>query len=149
MSSDFQGKRVLVTAGASGIGRVTANAFLAAGARVHVCDIDANALQTYQAEQPTAGTTVADVADKVQVNRLFDAAVDGFGGIDFLINNAGIAGPSANIEDCDPADWERTLRVNLDSAYLCCRRALPMMKSNRFGCIINMSSSAGLFACAR
>jgi NAD(P)-dependent dehydrogenase (short-subunit alcohol dehydrogenase family) len=149
MSSDFQGKRVLVTAGASGIGRVTANAFLAAGARVHVCDIDANALQTYQAEQPTAGTTVADVADKVQVNRLFDAAVDGFGGIDFLINNAGIAGPSANIEDCDPADWDRTLRVNLDSAYLCCRRALPMMKSNRFGCIINMSSSAGLFVYAR
>lgn len=148
MSGEFQGKRVLVTAGASGIGRVTANAFLAADARVHVCNIDANALQGYRAEQHS-GHDTCHVADEAKVNRRFDTVADAFGGIDFLINNAGIAGPSANIEDCDPADSDRTLRVNLDSAYLCCRRALPMMKSSRFGCIINMSSSAGLFGFAR
>src|SRR5262249_25642598 len=59
------------------------------------------------------------------------------------------AGPTANIEDCALADWSRTLAVNLDSAYLCARRALPMMKSQGSGCIINMSSSAGLFGFAR
>ena len=149
MDGGLQGKRAVVTAGASGIGRVTANAFLAAGARVHVSDIDGKALQAYQAEQPTAGTMLADVAEPAQVDRLFDAVTAEFGGIDFLINNAGIAGPSANIEDCDPADWDRTLRVNLDSAYLCCRRAVPMMKPHHFGCIVNMSSSAGLYGFAR
>jgi NAD(P)-dependent dehydrogenase (short-subunit alcohol dehydrogenase family) len=149
VSGEFQDKRVVVTAGASGIGRVTAEAFLAAGARVYICDIDAKALQTCQSEQPAMRTMIADVAEETQVNKLFDAVAEAFGGIDFLVNNAGIAGPSANIEDCDPADWDRTLRVNLDSAYLCCRRALPMMKPNRSGCIINMSSSAGLFGFAR
>ncbi len=149
MGGGLQGKRVVVTAGASGIGRVTANAFLAARSRVQVCDIDAKALQAYQAEQPTAETMVADVAEPAQVDRLFDAVAQRYGGVDFLINNAGIAGPSAHIEDCDPADWDRTLRVNLDSAYLCCRRALPMMKPNRFGCIVNMSSAAGLYGFAR
>jgi NAD(P)-dependent dehydrogenase (short-subunit alcohol dehydrogenase family) len=149
VSGEFQDKRVVVTAGASGIGRVTADAFLAAGARVYVCDIDAKAVQTYQSEQPAVRTMIADVAEETQVDKLFDGVAEAFGGIDFLVNNAGIAGPSANIEDCDPADWDRTLRVNLDSAYLCCRRALPMMKPNRAGCIINMSSSAGLFGFAR
>ncbi len=149
MSVDLQGKRVLVTAGAGGIGRVTANQFLAAGARVFVCDIDAKALQAYQVEQPAAAAMLADVADAAEVDRLFDAVAAKFGGLDFLINNAGIAGPTANIEDCDPADWDRTLRVNLDSAYLCSRRALPMMKPRRFGAIVNMSSTAGIYGFAR
>ncbi len=149
MSNDLKDKRVLVTAGASGIGRVTANEFLAAGARVFVCDIDAKALQAYQAEQPTAATMLADVADAAQVDRLFDAVSAKLGGLDFLVNNAGIAGPTANIEDCAPADWDRTLRVNLDAAFFCCRRALPLMKPNRFGAIVNMSSTAGKYGFAR
>jgi NAD(P)-dependent dehydrogenase (short-subunit alcohol dehydrogenase family) len=149
MSVDFSGKRVLVTAGASGIGRVTANQFLAAGARVFVCDIDATALAAYQAEQPSALTMLVDVAHEADVDKLFDAVTQKLGGLDFLINNAGIAGPTASIEDCKPADWDRTLRVNLDSVYLCCRRALPMMKANRFGAIVNMSSTAGIYGFAR
>jgi NAD(P)-dependent dehydrogenase (short-subunit alcohol dehydrogenase family) len=149
MGEALQGKRVVVTAGATGIGRVTADSFLRAGARVYVCDIDPKALQAYQAEQPAVNAMLADVADAAQIDRLFDAVAQTFGGIDVLVNNAGIAGPTANVEDCGPADWDRTLRVNLDSVYLCCRRALPMMKPARSGCIVNMSSSAGLFGFAR
>ncbi len=149
MSIDLAGRRVLVTAGASGIGRVTANAFLEAGARVFVCDIDSRALQAYQAEQPRALTAETDVADAAAVDRLFEQVSEAFGGIDFLINNAGIAGPSALVEDCKPADWARTLAVNLDSAYLCARRAMPMLKAQRFGGIVNMSSAAGLYGFAR
>jgi NAD(P)-dependent dehydrogenase (short-subunit alcohol dehydrogenase family) len=80
---------------------------------------------------------------------LFEQVSEAFGGIDFLINNAGIAGPSALVEDCKPADWARTLAVNLDSAYLCARRAMPMLKAQRFGGIVNMSSAAGLYGFAR
>src|SRR5258706_12182980 len=149
MGFDFSGRRVLVTAGASGIGQVTANQFLAAGARVFVCDIDAKALEAYQAEQPSAVTMLSDVAHEAQGDKLFDAVTEKFGGLDFLVNNAGISGPTATIEDCKPADWDRTLRVNLDSVYLCCRRALPMMKANRFGAIVNMSSTAGIYGFAR
>jgi NAD(P)-dependent dehydrogenase (short-subunit alcohol dehydrogenase family) len=149
VSIDLAGRRVLVTAGASGIGRVTANAFLEAGARVFVCDIDTRALQAFQAEQPQALTAETDVADAPAVDRLFEQVSEAFGGIDFLINNAGIAGPSALVEDCKPADWARTLAVNLDSAYLCARRAMPMLKAQRFGGIVNMSSAAGLYGFAR
>jgi len=146
---DLAGCRVLVTAGASGIGQVTANAFLEAGARVFVCDIDTRALQAYQAEQPRALIAETDVADGAAVDRLFGQVSEAFSGIDFLINNAGIAGPSALVEDCKPADWARTLAVNLDSAYLCGRRAMPMLKAQRFGGIVNMSSAAGLYGFAR
>ena len=149
MRIDLAGCRVLVTAGASGIGQVTANAFLEAGARVIVCDIDTRTLQVYQAEQPRALIAETDVADGAAVDRLFGQVSEAFSGIDFLINNAGIAGPSALVEDCKPADWARTLAVNLDSAYLCARRAMPMLKAQRFGGIVNMSSAAGLYGFAR
>src|SRR5215469_2297094 len=131
MSEGLQGKRVMVTAGATGIGRVTANSFLKAGARVYVCDIDPKALQAFQAEQPAANAMLADVADAAEIDRLFDAVLQTFSGIDVVVNNAGIAGPTANVEDCGPADWDRTLRVNLDSVYLGCRRVMPLMKAAR------------------
>ena len=66
-----------------------------------------------------------------------------------LVNNAGIAGPTANLEDCSPEDWRRTLAVNLDGAYLCTRRAFPIMKKAQSGSIVNLSSSAGIFGFAR
>jgi NAD(P)-dependent dehydrogenase (short-subunit alcohol dehydrogenase family) len=142
-------KRVVITAAAAGIGRATAEAFLAAGARLHVCDVDAKGLAALKAECPAIGTAIADVAVEEQVDRFIGAALDRLGGIDVLVNNAGIAGPTANLEDCAPEDWRRTVAVNLEGAYLCSRRAIPAMKRAQSGCIVNLSSAAGIFGFAR
>jgi NAD(P)-dependent dehydrogenase (short-subunit alcohol dehydrogenase family) len=149
MTEDLKDKRVIITAAATGIGRVAAECFLAAGARVHVCDVDEAGLKGFKTAQAALGTTVADVSDPAQVDRLFDEALGHLGGLDVMVNNAGIAGPTGNVEDLKPEDWRRTLAVNLDSAYLCCRRAVPVLKKNRSGLIVNLSSAAGIFGFAR
>ena len=145
----LENKRVIITAAATGIGRATAEAFLAAGAKLHVCDVDSDGLAAFKAEYPVIGTTVADVATEDHVDQLFKEAMETLGGIDVLVNNAGIAGPTANLEECSPEDWRRTLAVNLDGTYLCTRRAIPIMKKSQAGSIVNLSSSAGIFGFAR
>jgi NAD(P)-dependent dehydrogenase (short-subunit alcohol dehydrogenase family) len=148
MTADLQDKRVIITAAAAGIGRAMAESFLGAGAKVHVCDIDEARLTAFKAAHPVVGTTLADVSDAAEVDRLFDEALASLGGIDFMINNAGIAGPTGNIEHVQPDDWRRTLAVNLDATYLCCRRAVPALKKGG-GAIVNMSSAAGIYGFAR
>jgi len=148
MADGLAEKRVLITAGGAGIGRSIAGAFCAAGARVHVCDVDAEALAEAKDQWPELGTTVTDVADSDQVDRLFDEALGALGGLDFLVNNAGISGPTAAVEDCDLEDWRRTIAVNLDATFYCSRRAIPALKAAGGGAIVNMSSSAGLFGYA-
>jgi NAD(P)-dependent dehydrogenase (short-subunit alcohol dehydrogenase family) len=145
----LENKRVLITAAATGIGRATAETFLAAGAKLHICDVDKEGLAAFKAAYPTIGTTVADIAVEDQVDKLFEEATATLGGLDVLVNNAGISGPTANLEDCAPEDWRRTLAVNLDGAYLCARRAIPIMKKTQAGSIVNLSSSAGIFGFAR
>lgn len=135
--------RVLVTAGAAGIGFAIARTFIQAGARVHLCDIDASALSRAKAELPSATQTLTDVSKLDQVDRLFAEARERLGGLDVLVNNAGIAGPTARIEDITPADWERTIAVDLNSMFYCTRLAMPMIKAAGGGSIINLSSSAG------
>ncbi|MGD9507483.1 MAG: SDR family NAD(P)-dependent oxidoreductase, partial [Geminicoccaceae bacterium] len=120
-------QRVLITAGASGIGSTTALAFAARGDRVHVCDVGRDALAAFAAAHPEIGTSVCDVADEAQVAALFADALARLGGLDFLVNNAGIAGPTAPVEAVDYADWRRCLLVNLDGAFLCARAAAPLL----------------------
>src|SRR5690348_16255206 len=91
---NLKGKRVLVTAGAGGIGLVTARSFLAAGAKVFICDVDQDTLDAFTKGNPAAGATLADVSDEKTVDRLFAEAGKFLGGLDILINNAGIAGPT-------------------------------------------------------
>ena len=138
-------QRVLITAGASGIGRATALAFAARGDRVHVCDVDREALAAFAAAHPEIGTTLCDVAEEAQVAALFAEALARLGGLDVLVNNAGIAGPTAPVEAVDYADWRRCLLVNLDGAFLCARAAAPVLKAQRSGAIVNLSSTAGLY----
>src|ERR1700694_3313497 len=107
------GKRVLVTAGAAGIGRAIAATFLDHGARVHICDIDERALAQCRAGL-AASQSVADVSMLADVERLFAAGNRELGGLDVLVNNAGIAGPTAKIEDIAPGEWERTIAVDLN-----------------------------------
>ena len=135
--------RVLVTAGASGIGHAIAKAFSAEGARVWICDIDDAALASAFPNDPDVTARRADVADEGQVEALF-AEIHQGGALDVLVNNAGIGGPTGPIETMEPADWQRTLQVNLFSDFLCCRQALPAMKARGGGAIINLSSTAGI-----
>lgn len=137
------GARVLVTAGASGIGRTIVDSFVAAGARVHVGDIDRVGLDRLVTALPSVGASAVDVGDPAQVDRLFDAVSDRLGGLDILINNAGIAGPTTPVWEVTVEDWRRTHAVNLDSHFFCAKRAVPLLIAAGGGSIVNLSSSAG------
>jgi NAD(P)-dependent dehydrogenase (short-subunit alcohol dehydrogenase family) len=143
MNVSASGLRVVVTAGAAGIGRAIAATFAAHGARVHLCDIDRAALEETKRALPQATQTVADVADRAEVDRLFDDAKRSLGGLDVLVNNAGIAGPTAKVEDIRPEDWDRCIAVDLNSMFYCTRLAMPLIKAAGGGSIINLSSVAG------
>ena len=136
--------RVLITAGAGGIGRVIAGAFLARGERVHLCDVDQDALEAVAKEESDARVSRCDVADEAQVDALFAKQAEQLGGLDVLVNCAGIAGPTAPIEDVSLTDWRYCLAVNLDGTLLCSQRAARMMKPEGAGLIVNFSSTAGL-----
>lgn len=138
------GLRVLVTAGGAGIGAAVARAFAEAGAHVHVCDIDRHALDRLATETPGITTSMADVSNERDVDLVFDDAVGTLGGLDVLVNNAGVAGPTGAIEEIVPSDWERTVAVNLNSQFLFARRAIPLLRQSEANpCIVAMSSVAG------
>jgi len=138
METSANGLRVLVTAGGAGIGRVIARTFADHGARVHVCDVDEKALK-----QGNLPYTVADVAKLADVERLFSDVERRLGGLDVLVNNAGIAGPTARVEDIRPEDWDRCIAVDLNGMFYCTRKAMPLIKASGGGSIINLSSIAG------
>jgi NAD(P)-dependent dehydrogenase (short-subunit alcohol dehydrogenase family) len=138
-------QRVLVTAGASGIGREIAHAFAAQGASVYVCDIDAQALETTAGEIPGLSTRVCDVSRRQDIDSMVDACVRTLGGLDVLVNNAGIAGPTAPVDEINPDDWDKVVQVNLTAAFNVTRLAIPHLKKSPAGVIINMSSVAGRF----
>lgn len=137
--------RVLVTAGAAGIGASIADRFRADGARVSICDRDETAVRTATRIDPDRHGVVGDVADVDDLERWMEEVLDLWGGVDVLVNNAGVAGPTARVEDIDPATWRECLAVNLDSHFLVARLVVPHMKEQRSGSIVTISSTAGLF----
>lgn len=143
MDLQLQGHRVLVTAGAGGIGLAIASAFAREGARVHVCDVDTEALARLSRDQPGIGHTRCDVSDRQQVRQLFDAALQQLGGLDTLVNNAGIAGPTARVDEIDPADWDRCIAVDLTGQFNCVRLAVPLLRRSANASVLNVSSLAG------
>ena len=140
---DFHRQSILITAGAAGIGHAIATRFHAAQAGVHAVDVDRGAVDRLNADYPDIHTSVADVADEAALEGVFAEHYARFGGIDILVNCAGIAGPTALLEDINPADWRRCLAVGLDGTFLCCRKAIPVMRGAGKGCIINIASTAG------
>jgi NAD(P)-dependent dehydrogenase (short-subunit alcohol dehydrogenase family) len=134
METSAKGLRVLVTAGGAGIGRAIAQTFKDHGARVHTCDLDAK----------TRPDTVTDVSVVGQVEKLFQEVQKNLGGLDVLVNNAGIAGPTGKVEDLQPEDWDRCIAIDLSGMFYCARKAMPMIKAAGGGSIINLSSAAGL-----
>lgn len=135
--------RVLISAGASGLGLAIACKFLGEGAKVHVCDIDSSAIDNVKDHHPNLSCSTVDASNPHQVDTLFNEIDQTLGGLDVLINNVGIAGPTARLEDIDYQDWRRTLEVDLDSFFLCTRLAIPRLKLNPTSSIINISSTAG------
>jgi NAD(P)-dependent dehydrogenase (short-subunit alcohol dehydrogenase family) len=140
---DIKGLRVLVTAGASGIGREVARAFVREGAKVHVCDIDDKALRAFARSNRKITTTRADVANRDDVERLFKDAIKALRGLDVLVNNAGIAGPTGRVEDIPPAEWDRCLAINITGQFNCARLAVPYLRKSKNASIVNLSSAAG------
>lgn len=145
MDLQIDGLRVLITAGASGIGLATARAFAREGARVYVCDVDRAALGALATSDPALLQSVCDVADRRQVAAMFDEALRKLGGLDVLVNNAGIAGPTAKCEDIAPEAWERTLAVNITGQFHCARLAIAHLRRSGNASIVNLSSAAGRF----
>lgn len=143
MDLQIRGLRVLVTAGANGIGRATARAFAAEGARVHICDVDMGALAAMAATDAAISQSVCDVADRPAVARLFDEINQKLGGLDCLVNNAGIAGPTGKVDEISVEDWDRCIAVDLTSQFNCARLALPLLKQSANPSMINLSSQAG------
>ncbi len=145
MELDIKGLRVLITAGAAGIGRAIVDAFVQEGAQVFTCDVDASALATLP---DSVGRVTADVADRNQVAALFDAAIPALGGLDVLVNNAGIAGPTGTVESINPEDWDRCLEVCLTGQFNCVRLAVPFLRASPNASIVNLSSVAGQYGFA-
>ncbi|MGH8430081.1 MAG: SDR family oxidoreductase [Solimonas sp.] len=138
-------QRVMITAGGSGIGWVIAKAFADSGAKVHICDVDERALGEATEKYPQIAATHLDVTDEEAIDQWFDDAMDDLDGLDVLVNNAGTKGPTGYVEELKLDDWRECLSVCLDAQFLCARRAAPIMKDQRSGSIINISSTAGLF----
>ena len=134
--------RVVVAAGASGIGLAIAQRFLADGAEVFICDISAPTLDKALNENPRLQGRLANVGDPQSVEGFFNQALSILGGIDVLVNNAGIGGPRAKVEEIDYQDWDDCIQINLSGMFYCVKQVVPTMKAQNSGCIINISTSS-------
>lgn len=145
MDLRLNGTKVFVTAGASGIGRQIVDSFKQEGAEVATCDIDENALAELRAAQPDVSAHFCDVSDSQSIQALIKAEAEAMGGLDCLVNNAGIAGPTAHIEDVDEEAWHQCLNVCLSSQFYCVKAALGYLRTSQNASIVNLSSAAGKF----
>ncbi len=137
---DLSGLRIAITGGAGGIGQVIADSFAQCGGKVFVSDVDEAAL----AKCGHNGMR-ADAGRAGELEAFMDAALAGLGGLDVLVNNAGIAGPTAPVEEISPEALDATLQVDLAAMFHCARRAVPALRASGGGSIVNLSSAAGKF----
>ncbi|MDK1023630.1 MAG: SDR family oxidoreductase [Gammaproteobacteria bacterium] len=140
--------RVAITGAATGLGSVIAKHFLKDGCRVMICDVDQPALDDFQACYPEVLISRTDVSNESEVRRFFEKIGNEMEGLDVLVNNAGIAGPTAPIELIDAAEWRKTISVDLDGVFYCLKYAIPLLKQAPAGSIVNIASTAGLMGFA-
>jgi NAD(P)-dependent dehydrogenase (short-subunit alcohol dehydrogenase family) len=143
MDLEIAGLRVMVSAGANGIGLEIARAFMRERARVHMCDVDSAALERVKASDPHLTSTPCDVSDREQVARFFEEGLRHLGGLDCLVNNAGIAGPTGRVDEIDPAEWDRCIAIDLTGQFNCARLAVPHLRKSGNASMMNVSSLAG------
>ncbi len=147
MPLSLKSKKIIISAGASGIGWSTAKICLSKGATVYICDIESKYLKKAQKHPLNKKKLFAyecDASDEYEVSNFFDKIKKKTKKIDALINNVGIAGPTGNIEKLSSEDWEKTLKINVISHFYFTKLAIPMLKKNKGGSIINISSGAGI-----
>jgi len=147
MRLSLNNKKIIISAGASGIGWATAKICLSRGAIVYICDIDAKSLkkvQKHPLNKKKLFTYERDASDEYEVSDFFNQVSKKTKKIDALINNVGVAGPTGNIEKLSSDDWEQTLKINVISHFYFTKLAIPMLKKNKGGSIINISSGAGI-----
>ena len=144
---NLKNKKIIISAGASGIGWATAKIFLSKGAYVYLCDIDnknINKIKKHPLNNKRLFIYECDASDEYEVEILFDKIRKKTKKIDALINNVGVAGPTGTIEKLNSEEWEKTLKVNVISHFYFTKLAIPMLKKNKGGSIINFSSGAGI-----
>jgi NAD(P)-dependent dehydrogenase (short-subunit alcohol dehydrogenase family) len=151
MSEQYTGSTVIVTGAAGGLGKAIAEAYLAAGANVAICDVNEERLQATETEWSTnyadkVLTTKTDVTDEASVQALIDAAVQKFGKVDILINNAGIMDSWAGVATCAKASWDSVIGVNLTGTFLCSKAAVSQMlkQGESGGVVLNIASNASI-----
>ena len=147
MPKSLNNKKIIISAGASGIGWATAKVCLSKGAYVYLCDIDNKSLNKIQ-KHPLANKKLfyyeCDASDEDDVSNFFSKVNKKTKKVDALINNVGVAGPTGTIEKLSSEDWEKTLKINVISHFYFAKLAIPMLKKNKGGSIINISSGAGI-----
>ena len=143
MDLGIKGLRVMISAGAQGIGLAVARAFVKEGALVSVCDVNVAAVDALGTSDPAIHASVCDVADRAQVKQWFDRALMHLGGLDCLVNNAGIAGPTGKVDEIDPEEWDQCLAVDLTGQFNCTRLAVGALRRSSNASILNVSSLAG------
>ena len=147
INQSLKNKKIIISAGASGIGLATAKVCLSRGAYVYLCDIDNKSLNKLN-KHPLINKKLfifyCDAADETQVMDLFKKISKKTKKIDALINNVGIAGPTGSLEKLKSQDWERTIQVDVNSHFYFTKKAIPLIKKSKNGSIINISSTAGI-----
>ena len=147
MPKSLNNKKIIISAGASGIGWATARVCLSKGAYVYLCDIDNKSLNKIK-KHPLANKKLfyyeCDASDEDDVSNFFSQVNRKTKKVDALINNVGVAGPTGTIEKLSSEDWEKTLKINVISHFYFTKLAIPMLKKNKGGSIINISSGAGI-----
>jgi len=146
VTARFDGRTVLVTGGASGIGRTIAQTFLDEGAAVFVFDASEAHVEAFLAEHPGAGAAVCDIGIPEDVEQAIARFRERHDRLDVLVNNAGIAGPVGPVEELDVDGFRRCIDVNLNGMFYVTRLAAPLLKQSR-GIIVNIASNAGLSGC--
>ena len=147
LGNSLQNKKIIISAGASGIGWATAKICVAKGALVYLCDVDPKAINKVK-KHPLYNKRIfvseIDASDETEVIGFFHKIKNKFRNLDALINNVGIAGPTGTIEKLDSSEWENTLHVNVNSHFYFTKQAIPLLKKSKTSSIINISSGAGI-----
>ena len=147
LGGTLKNKKIIISAGASGIGWAITKVCVAKGALIYLCDVDPKAINKVK-KHPSYNKRIfvleTDASNETEVIDFFHKIKKKFRNLDALINNVGIAGPTGTIEKLDSNEWENTLQVNVNSHFYFTKHAIPLLKKSKSSSIINISSGAGI-----